>query len=174
MQKLETASGTLTLVGGLVTLLVLGFGPWTCDRGGSPCYGTLGDVWPLRPDIMRWLLDTTAWLLIWWPGACFAVLGLGALRNGMGRASRLPQYRWLMLAGLTPPTTILLITTAIGLYMVPAFLVAWWTAIVGEAQSRRALAPRSVGGLDLAALASIPALGIVALSCGWVVLILQK
>jgi hypothetical protein len=130
-KRVEWASGALTLVVGLIAVAALAFGPWTCAADGSSCSGLIG--------------DSLAWLTVGVPTVCLAVVGIGAIQTGARSPLRRAWVRWLAVVGLAVPTLLLLIVASYGVVLLPAFLVALWTAIVGEVVSRRAPAPTSPG-----------------------------
>ena len=129
-KRVEWASGALTLVVGLVAVAVLAFGPWTCAADGSSCYGL---IW-----------DSLAWLTVGVPTLCLAVIGIGAIQTGERSPLRVAWVRWLAVVGLALPTLLLLIVASYGVVLLPAFLVALWTAIATEVVSRRAPVPASL------------------------------
>jgi hypothetical protein len=130
MRKLERASGVLTMIVGLGSLLWLAFGPWTCSADGTACYGLLGTASAPR-------LDAVALVMVVWSAVCIAVVGLGAMRGGGGHLAWLARLRWLAVGALALPTLVLLIVSSAGVVMIPAFVLAAWTAAVSEVRARR-------------------------------------
>ena len=122
-ERVEWASGALTLAVGLVTVAILAFGPWTCATDGSSCSGLL------------W--DSLAWLTVGVPALCLAIIGVGGLHPGGHSPLRLAVVRWLAVLGLALPTFVLLVVAPLGVVTLPAFAVAFWTAVVGQFRSFR-------------------------------------
>ena len=138
-KRVEWASGMLTLVVGLIAVGVVAFGPWTCTADGSSCYGL---IW-----------DSLAWLTVGVPTVCLAVIGVGALQTGTRSPLRLVWVRWLAVVGLALPTLLLLIVASYGVVLLPAFVVALWTA---TSPRSRHVAPRALAGSVDRDIASTP------------------
>jgi len=119
LERVERISGVVTLVVGLVSLAVIAFG-----------HGLIG--------------DSLAWLTVGLPAVCLAVIGIGAIQKVSRVPNRWSVVRWLAIVGLALPTLLLLVVASYGVVMLPAFVVALWTAILSEVRSRRPAAPPSL------------------------------
>jgi hypothetical protein len=125
--RLEWVSGVLTLVVGLGAVAVVAFGPWTCAADGSSCYGL---IW-----------DSLAWLTVGLPAISVAAIGVGAMQAGADSPLRKAWIRWLAVVGLLLPTMLLVTVASYGIVMLPAFLVALWTAVVSQLRAYRETVP---------------------------------
>lgn len=151
--KLEGISGGVTLLIGLGTVLGLAFAPVACPEIDGPCFGLLG------PSPSQWL-DVPAIVLTWLPLVCITDVGLGAVLNARGRPHRMQAFRWLSVLALAASTFGMLVVSSFGPLMVPAFLLAYWTAAVSEVRFWQGRGTASLGGVDVAALASLAALAL--------------
>ena len=152
----EGIAGGLMLLVGASTILALGFGPWTCAPGGSPCYGLLG------PAPSQWL-DGVAIFTTWLPLLCVVSLGAGAVLNVRGQRTVFARLRWAATLVLGLMTLLLVVSSPLGVFMIPVALIAYLTAVVGHMRAQRGEAAASVGALRFGALATIIAVAIVAL-----------
>lgn len=153
----EGILGGLTLLVGAGTILALGFGPWTCEPSGRPCYGLLG------PNPSQWL-DLVAIITTWLPLLSVGSLGAGAVQNVRGQRTRFAALRWPAALVLSLATLLLVVSSPLGVYMIPLALIAYLTASVGHLRAQRGEAPASVGTLVFGSLATVAVVAIVFLT----------
>lgn len=131
----EGVLGALTLVGGVGTILSVGF-------------------WLLGASVSDWF-SLPAVVFAWLPLVSAVALGVGALLNAAGRRSSVAAWRWAAALVLCLSTLLLLVISPLGIFMIPVALVAYLTAGIGQLRAQRGEAPSSLAGSVLGGVATI-------------------